>query len=77
MANFIRDLVKHLNNANIELIVFFNGAIEPQRMDEWIANQKEDYVKTQQVRIRLHDVFGDQLLRIRSWQKCALTEVVL
>lgn len=49
MSNFIKDLVRQLNNANIELIVFFNGAIEPQRMNEWILHQKENNKKIRSV----------------------------
>lgn len=54
MANFIRDLVTILNKSNVELVVFFNGAIEPQRMNEWISNQKEEYNKTEQVDLWLN-----------------------
>lgn len=49
MANFIRDLVKTLNESHIEIVVFFNGAIEPQRMNEWITIQKNEYIKIQKV----------------------------
>lgn len=49
MANFIKDLVTKLNESYIEIVVFFNGAIEPQRMNEWIASQKEEYIKIQKV----------------------------
>lgn len=49
MANFIKDLVSKLNESYIEIVVFFNGAIEPQRMNEWIASQKEEYIKIQKV----------------------------
>lgn len=49
MSNFIKDLVRQLNNNNIELIVFFNGAIEPQRMNEWTLHQKENFKKIRSV----------------------------
>lgn len=49
MSNFIKDLVRQLTNNDIELIVFFNGAIEPQRMNEWILHQKENSQKIRNV----------------------------
>lgn len=49
MVSFLEKLITVAENANIELVVFFNGAVEPQRMNEWVAQQKEDYKKVNQV----------------------------
>ncbi|XP_065201519.1 constitutive coactivator of PPAR-gamma-like protein 1 homolog isoform X3 [Planococcus citri] len=49
MADFVDKLVTLAENANIELTVFFNGAIESQRMNEWIAQQKREYEKVNRV----------------------------
>lgn len=50
MADFLDKLVSLAESANIELTVFFNGAIESQRMNEWIAQQKREYEKINRVR---------------------------
>lgn len=51
MVNFLDKLIGLLETSNVELIVFFNGAIEPQRMNEWITQQKEEYKKVNQVSV--------------------------
>lgn len=49
MVSFIQQLVTTLRGSSIEVVVFFNGAIEPQRLNEWIAFQRDEYKKSQQV----------------------------
>lgn len=56
MVNFLEKLIGLLENSNVELIVFFNGAIETQRMNEWIMQQKEESKKVNQVSAKNTDV---------------------
>ncbi|RZF34450.1 hypothetical protein LSTR_LSTR013020 [Laodelphax striatellus] len=49
MVMFLSQFVNSLKKANIDLIVFFNGCIEPQRMNEWIQQQQRTRLKVNQV----------------------------
>ncbi|KAG1664870.1 Constitutive coactivator of PPAR-gamma-like protein 2 [Nymphon striatum] len=42
MLQFLTVLVQTIHSNNIEVVVFFNGCLEPQRMEEWINQQKQD-----------------------------------
>lgn len=49
MVTFLAEFVNSLLKANIDLVVFFNGCIEQQRMAEWIAAQQRTRLKVNQV----------------------------
>lgn len=49
MVQFLSVLIQTIQNNNIELAVFFNGSLEPQRMDDWINDQLSDRKKINQV----------------------------
>lgn len=51
MVTFLAEFVNSLLKANIDLVVFFNGCIEQQRMAEWIAAQQKTRLKVNQVRV--------------------------
>ncbi|XP_046396585.1 constitutive coactivator of PPAR-gamma-like protein 1 homolog [Ischnura elegans] len=40
MVQFLAVLIQTIQTSNVELAVFFNGSLEPQRMNEWIAAQQ-------------------------------------
>lgn len=39
MTAFLTSLIQACQNANMELVVFFNGALEKEKMNEWFAQQ--------------------------------------
>lgn len=39
MTAFLTSLIQACHNANMELVVFFNGALEKEKMNEWFAQQ--------------------------------------
>jgi len=49
MVSFLAQFVTNLQKANIDLVVFFNGCTEPQRMAEWIQTQQKTRQKVNQV----------------------------
>lgn len=49
MVQFLSVLIQTIQNNNIELAVFFNGGLEPQRINEWIKIQLNDRKKINQV----------------------------
>ncbi|XP_075235420.1 constitutive coactivator of PPAR-gamma-like protein 1 homolog [Lycorma delicatula] len=49
MVTFLSQFVSSLQKANIDLVVFFNGCVEQQRMNEWIAQQQRTRQKVNQV----------------------------
>lgn len=49
MVSFLAQFVSSLQKANIDLVVFFNGCTETQRMAEWIATQQKTRQKVNQV----------------------------
>lgn len=49
MVSFLAQFVSSLQKANIDLVVFFNGCTEPQRMAEWIASQQRTRQRVNQV----------------------------
>ncbi|KAG8233956.1 hypothetical protein J437_LFUL014165 [Ladona fulva] len=40
MVQFLAVLIQTIQTSHVELAVFFNGSLEPQRMNEWIAAQQ-------------------------------------
>ncbi len=42
MTNFLANLIQACENANLDLVVFFNGALEPTRLQEWTKNQRQN-----------------------------------
>ncbi|XP_013781328.1 constitutive coactivator of PPAR-gamma-like protein 1 homolog [Limulus polyphemus] len=49
MVQFLSVLIDTIHNNNIEVVMFFNGGLEPQRMDEWVKQQQADRKKINQV----------------------------
>ncbi|XP_076448160.1 constitutive coactivator of PPAR-gamma-like protein 1 homolog [Babylonia areolata] len=49
MTAFLASLIQACQNANMELIVFFNGALEKEKMNEWFAHQLEQKDKVRYV----------------------------
>lgn len=49
MIAFLSSLVQACYNANMELVVFFNGALENQKLSEWYADQQSQRKKVQLV----------------------------
>ncbi|CAB0010324.1 unnamed protein product, partial [Nesidiocoris tenuis] len=49
VTTFLGQFISSLKASNIELAVFFNGCTEPQRTDEWIAEQLRRRAKISQV----------------------------
>uniref|UniRef100_A0A1B6BZX8 Constitutive coactivator of PPAR-gamma-like protein 1 homolog n=1 Tax=Clastoptera arizonana TaxID=38151 RepID=A0A1B6BZX8_9HEMI len=49
MVAFLVEFVNSLQKSNIDLVVFFNGCTEPQRMEEWIMLQQKTRLKVNQV----------------------------
>ncbi|XP_046665450.1 constitutive coactivator of PPAR-gamma-like protein 1 isoform X2 [Homalodisca vitripennis] len=49
MVSFLAQFVSSLQKANIDLVVFFNGCTEPQRMAEWIVSQQRTRQRVNQV----------------------------
>ncbi|GFY43068.1 constitutive coactivator of PPAR-gamma-like protein 1 homolog [Trichonephila inaurata madagascariensis] len=49
MVDFLRTFFQVVNKRNIEITVFFNGALEQQRMNNWIEKQKSEKEKIIQV----------------------------
>ncbi|XP_054722197.1 constitutive coactivator of PPAR-gamma-like protein 1 homolog [Uloborus diversus] len=49
MVDFLRTFFQVVNKRNIEITVFFNGALEPHRMNSWIEKQKTEKEKISQV----------------------------
>lgn len=49
MVTFLSQFVSSLQKANIDLVVFFNGCVEQQRMNEWIGQQQKTRLKVNQV----------------------------
>ena len=39
MTSFLANLVQACHSANMELVVFFNGALENQKVNEWMSQQ--------------------------------------
>lgn len=50
MVTFLAEFVSSLQKANIDLVVFFNGCTEPQRMGEWVASQQKTRIRVNQVK---------------------------
>ncbi|XP_075524813.1 constitutive coactivator of PPAR-gamma-like protein 1 homolog [Dermacentor variabilis] len=49
MVQFLSVLIQTIQNNNIELAVFFNGSLEPQRLEEWHRQQQAERRKVGQV----------------------------
>ena len=49
MLNFLNTLIRACHSVNLELLVFFNGALESERLDEWFQQQIEEKRKINQV----------------------------
>lgn len=49
MVDFLRTFFQVVNKRNIEITVFFNGALEPHRMINWVEKQKAEKEKISQV----------------------------
>ena len=49
MTNFLTTLMRACHQANTELVVFFNGALESQRLNAWAKTQQEARQNVQQV----------------------------
>lgn len=49
MTSFLSSLIQACQNANMELVVFFNGALEKEKMNEWFAHQLEQKDKVRYV----------------------------
>uniref|UniRef100_A0A146LZW3 Constitutive coactivator of PPAR-gamma-like protein 2 n=1 Tax=Lygus hesperus TaxID=30085 RepID=A0A146LZW3_LYGHE len=49
VTTFLGQFIGSLNASQIELVVFFNGCTEPQRTDEWIAEQLRARARISQV----------------------------
>ncbi|CAL1300521.1 unnamed protein product [Larinioides sclopetarius] len=49
MVDFLRTFFQVVNKRNIEITVFFNGALEPHRMSNWVEKQKSEKEKITQV----------------------------
>ncbi|KAL8608817.1 hypothetical protein ACOMHN_051422 [Nucella lapillus] len=49
MTAFLASLMQACQNANMELVVFFNGALEKEKMSEWFAHQLEQKDKVRYV----------------------------
>ena len=54
MLQFLASLVQTLHAHNLHLAVFFNGALEPPRMHEWVRNQLAARSNIYQVLRHLH-----------------------
>ncbi|GIX67600.1 constitutive coactivator of PPAR-gamma-like protein 1 homolog [Caerostris extrusa] len=49
MVDFLRTFFQVVNKHNIEITVFFNGASEPHRLNNWVEKQKSEKEKITQV----------------------------
>ena len=54
MLQFLASLVQTLHAHNLHLAVYFNGALEPPRMHEWVRNQLAARSNIYQVLRHLH-----------------------
>lgn len=54
MLQFLASLVQTLHANNLHLAVYFNGALEPPRMHEWVRNQLAARSNIYQVLRHLH-----------------------
>jgi len=54
MLQFLASLVQTLHAHNLHLVVYFNGALEPTRMHEWVRNQLAARSNIYQVLRHLH-----------------------
>lgn len=55
MINFLENLMQACHNANMDLVVFFNGALESQKMDTWYAEQQSQKKKVNLVLRHIHN----------------------
>lgn len=56
LVNYLTRFISCLQNANINLVVFFNGCAEPQRMTEWIDEQQVTQQRVKRVIIMAFNV---------------------
>lgn len=49
MTSYLNSLIQACQAANMELVVFFNGALESQKMTEWFASQSTEKKKVQSI----------------------------
>ena len=52
---FLSNLVQTCRSCNLDLVVFFNGALEAQRIDEWFKLQSEIYNNIQGIIHHVHN----------------------
>ncbi|XP_050414572.1 constitutive coactivator of PPAR-gamma-like protein 1 [Patella vulgata] len=55
MTAFLTNLVQACHNANMELIVFFNGGLETERLSDWFADQINQKKKVHSILRHLHN----------------------
>lgn len=49
MTSYLNSLIQACQAANMELVVFFNGSLESQKMNEWFASQSMEKKKVQSI----------------------------
>ncbi len=69
MMHFLNNMMQACHAANMELVVFFDGAVESDRIYEWYTQQIEVKKKVAQVRVRT--------LRVANGESCLAAECLL
>lgn len=58
MVQFMTSFIEKINENNIDIVIFFNGGVESQRINEWIVKQKEQHIKATRVSVELFYVIS-------------------
>ena len=66
MVHFLNNMLQACHSANMELVVYFNGALEGDRLQQWYADQIEVKKKVAQVLFFGNDEYGHDFNKERT-----------